>query len=184
MFDGPVPILCTGITLEIILGLILLRSGRGAVFVAMCAVALLTLAGIGVERLIVTDVKRVKASLEDIRAAIEANDVRRALDYVAPEAVKLRPWAEDVTARVRFTEVKIKDLKVTVDHVARPPRAEARFFGIASFDSAEVPYHNYGAEFTLEFRPSDRGWLLARILEEKPLGGGAVTVPIDRSPPR
>jgi hypothetical protein len=183
MFDGPVPILCTGITLEIILGLILLRTGRGAVFIAICAVALLTLAGLGVERLIVTDVKRVKATLEGMRAAVETNDVNRALGFVAPQSAKLRAWIGDASARVRFTEVKIKDLQVTVDHAARPPRAEARFFGLASFDSAEVPYRNYGAEFTLEFRPSDRGWLLTRVLEEKPLGGGRNTVPVDRPPP-
>ena len=70
MLDGPIPILCTGIILEIVLGLILLRTGRGWAMIGMGLVAVATLLGIGVERLIVTDTKRVKATLENARAAV------------------------------------------------------------------------------------------------------------------
>jgi hypothetical protein len=180
MPDGPIPILCLGIVLEIVLGLILLRTGRGWALIAMGLVAVATLAAIGIERLIVTDAKRVKATLEHARAAVEANDIKLALDYFDPQAAKLREWAKQVPGRVRFTEVKIKDLQVTIDGKSDPPRAEAKFFGWATFESSEIPFRNYAAELTVEIRPIGGRWLITRVLkEEKPFGAEKSNLPTE-----
>jgi hypothetical protein len=180
MLDGPIPILCLGIILEIILGLVLLRSGRGWAFIAMCLVAIATLLGVGIERLIVTDTKRVKATLEHARAAVEANHIKLALDDLDPKATTLRKWVERVPGHVRFTEVKIKDLQVTIDRKSDPPRAEAKFFGLATFESSEIPYRNYAAELTVEVRPMGGRWLITRVLEEKPFGSEKSNIPTEQ----
>ncbi len=184
MPDGPIPILCTGIILEIVLGLILLRTGRGWAFIGMCLVAVVTPLAIGIERLIVTDTKRVKATLESARAAVEANHVQLALESVDPKATELREWVLQVPGHVRFTEVKIKDVEVTIDRKSVPPRAEAKFFGTATFGSNQFSDAKYAAELTVELRPIDGRWLITGVLEEKPFGLGKSNIPIQHWPGR
>jgi hypothetical protein len=182
MLDGPIPILCTGIILEIVLGLILLRTGRGWAMIGMGLVAVATLLGIGVERLIVTDTKRVKATLENARAAVEANHVQLALQYVDPKATELREWALQMAVHLRFTEVTIKDVEVTFDRKSVPPRAEAKFFATATFASNQFSDVKYPTELTVELRPIDGRWLVTGVLEEKPFGMGKANIPIQHRP--
>jgi hypothetical protein len=172
--------LCAGIILEIVLGLVLLRTGRGSALIAMGFVALATLLAIGVERLIVTDAKRVKATLEHARAAVQSNHVQLALEYVDPNAAELREWIARVPGHLRFSEVQIKNVEVTIDRKSTPPRAEAKFFGTATFGSNQFSDFKYAAELTVELRPINGQWLITAVLEERPFGLGKSNIPIQR----
>jgi hypothetical protein len=182
VLDGPNSILCAGIILEIVLGLVLLRTGRGSALIAMGIVALATLLAIGVERLIVTDAKRVKATLEHARAAVETNHVQLALDDVDPNAAELREWVERVPGHVRFSAVQIKNVEVTIDRKSIPPRAEAKFFGTATFGGNQFSDFKYAADLKIELRPINGRWLITAVLEERPFGLGKSNIPIQQRP--
>ena len=76
--DSPWPAILFGIIGEAVLAVMLLRSGRGVLLGAMAGVLALSLAGVGVERLVVTDNKLIAAVIYDAAAALEANDLPRA----------------------------------------------------------------------------------------------------------
>ncbi len=96
LFENPWWIIFTGVIIEAVLGIILYRTGRGALVWAMLAVLVLMVSGVIVERLVVTERERVEMTLDGIVAALEANDLNRVLSYVALEAVETRrraAWA-------------------------------------------------------------------------------------------
>ena len=86
LFENPLRIIFIGIVIEAVLGIVLLRTGRGAMLWAMLGVLALTLAGVAVERLVVTEKERVEMTLDGITSALEANDLTRVLSYIAPDA--------------------------------------------------------------------------------------------------
>ncbi len=77
LFENPLRIIFIGIVIEAVLGIVLLRTGRGALLWAMLGVLALTLAGVVVERLVVTEKERVEMTLDGITSALEANDLKR-----------------------------------------------------------------------------------------------------------
>jgi hypothetical protein len=167
LLEDPTPIILAGIAIEALLGIALVVTRRGVVLLPMAFVALLTLAGVIVERLVVTDTEQVEAVIEAGRSAAEKNDVQAALALVAPSGEQIRRDARDVFAEVTFRELKVRGLKITVDRQAKPPSAKADFTAIAEFDSrrGNVPYRNYVATVTVELQRRGDRWLVVEVGE-------------------
>jgi hypothetical protein len=130
--ESPWPILVIGLAAEAILVVILVRTGRGVLLAAMAAVAVTVGIGLLVERLVVTDRKLVAHSIDAAAAALEANDLPRLLELLAPDAAETRQAASAALQAGEFIQVRIYGLEVAVVRTTSPPTAKATFNVIAT----------------------------------------------------
>ena len=166
LFESPWYIIFFGIAAEAVLGIILVRTGRGILIWAMAGVLVLVLALVGLERLVVTDGERIEATLEGAAAALQANDSRRLLqgeEYFASSAVKTRARVRQGLSRVEFTNVRITNLEIKINRYTSPHTAKAHIRGTVQFKDrrGEVPYQSYPLkELTVELRRGPDRWLI------------------------
>jgi len=170
LLEDPTPIILAGIAVEALLGIALVVTRRGVILLPMAVVVLLTLGGVLVERLVVTDMEQVEAAIEAGRSAAERNDVEAALRLVAPLAEEIRREARQVFAEVKFDELKVRGLKITLNLQTKPPTARAEFTALAAFDArrGNIPYRNYVATVVVDLRRFDNRWLVTEIGDVKP----------------
>src|SRR4051794_28177196 len=113
LVEDPNWILASGIVLEAILAVVLVRTGRAAVVVAMIGVFALVLLGVAVERAIVTEREEVEQTLDSVADALLAGDVPGVVAHIDPQAASLRAEASSQLPQVKVNEVRIRDLKVS-----------------------------------------------------------------------
>jgi hypothetical protein len=130
--ESPWPVLVIGLAAEAILAVILVRTGRGVLLGAMAAVAVVVGIGLLLERLVVTDRKLVAHSIDAAAAALEANDLPRLLELLAPDAAETRQAATQALQEGEFIQVRIYGLEVAVVRTTSPPTAKATFNVIAT----------------------------------------------------
>jgi hypothetical protein len=161
--ESPVPIICIGIAVEAVLGLILLRTGRGVLLWAMGGMLLLVLGGVLLERLVVTEKERVEDTIYGAIAALEANNEKGVFEYIVPPAVELRALVHSGMQRVQVTSVKLTRLELDINDLTSPPTAEAHIQGIISVEdrTGSAPYQNFGIrELVLELRRDPNRWVI------------------------
>ncbi len=170
LLENPMPLIFFGIIAEAVLGVILLRTGRGVILWAMLGVLLLVLGGLGLERLVVTEAEQVEATLEAVGEALEANDLDRVFQYVAPEAGMSRARAQQALGMYRVTSLKINNLKVTINRLTSPPTAKVRFIGAVSGEdrTGMLPYTNHRLGFEVKLRREGDRWLITEHTEGDP----------------
>ncbi len=174
LFENPLAILFFGVIAEAILGAALVTTRRAVLLAPMGVVAVLVLAALALERWILTDREQVEAALSGVEAALEANDVDRVFQYVAPEASFTRRQAQWALGFIRVRDVKMHSLEITVNELTNPPTAEARFNGVLYFDdrSGQILHEYYSSPFTVEFRKEGDRWLISdHVVHEMRIGG-------------
>ena len=129
MLESPWPILIAGLVLETVLAILLFRTGRGVLLVAMGGVALLVLLGVLIERSTVTDTKLIQQTLEAAAAGLQANNAKQVEACIVPhadgDAARGRvAWA---LSRAEFFELSVRHLEVKFNYHVTPPTAEATF---------------------------------------------------------
>jgi len=136
----------------------------------MGVVALLTVAGVAVERFVVTDMEQVENVIEAGRVAVEANNPAAALALVTPESREIRDRVREGFAQVVFTEVKVRALTVKLNRAARPMTAEVSFTVLATFDArhGNSPYRNYVATVNAKLRRQGDRWLVTEVSDVQP----------------
>jgi hypothetical protein len=151
-----------GAALLAMLGIALVQTGRGALLGAMAGVLVLTALGLAVEWLVVTPREEVEGSLEQLRAALEANDISGVLAGLHPNAGALRQEAESRLPDMQVQEARVSGLEIGIDP-RDPNTAQAKFFGRINFrdPSGQVPYENMVRRFLLTFQRQDGRWLVS-----------------------
>ncbi len=126
--EDPLPLLLIGALSTAILASGWLYTGSRWLLAAAITAIGLTVAAVLVERWIVTDREQVTATLYEIAAAVERNDIDGALQYAYSRAPRIREQANTELRLYRFSEVNIKrNLRVEVFPDERPPMAKAEF---------------------------------------------------------
>ena len=163
LLETPIPIILFGIFALAVLGLILLRTGRGVLLGVIIGVAVLVAAGVGLERMVVTERERIETMLEAAAVAIAANDKQAVLQCVDPSNGKTRRLIDMAFGNVEFTKAKITRLEISFKELASPPRATARITVRVSFDlrNGTNPYETYPASFSIELCRTGDKWLVA-----------------------
>jgi hypothetical protein len=162
LLESPWPAIMFGIFGEALLAVILLRTGRGVLLWAMAGVLLISLLGVALVKYVVTERKLVAAALYDTAAAIEANDLDRVLQHVAPEDEYTRHQAEDALRQVQVISMKISYLEITVNRLTTPPTAKAVFNFVATgkYRSGESFVQTYPGKIAVEMRREPNGWVI------------------------
>ena len=170
LLEDPTPIIFLGIVVEAVLGVILLRTGRGVLLLAMGGVLAFVLAGVALEWIVVTEFERVEATLDGAAAALEANDPERIFSYISPSATRSRARANEAVSRFEVTKVRIRNLRIKVNKLTSPPSAKATFDGFVWLNDrrGELLHHTYAGRLTVEFRLEGDRWLITGHTENAP----------------
>jgi len=163
--ESPWPILILGLVLETILAIALFRTGRGVVLGVMAGVALVVLLGVLIERLTVTDTKRVRQTLMAAAAGFQANNAAQVNACIVPdadgnEARRLVAWA---LSTAEFHELTIRNLEVKFNYRTSPPTATTTFMvwvrGIGRRD-ADLGEISRPVAMQVELRKESGCWLV------------------------
>src|SRR5688572_28536076 len=145
LVESPWPALVTGILIEAMLAIALLRTGLAKIIAVMVGVFVVTLLLLLLERVVVTEFEEVELALDSAATALAANDVEKVISFISPEQQNLKSYAERQMRQFNFTDAVIGgDLTVLVNRLTSPPSAAARFtVRLAGKDrSGTVPYGN------------------------------------------
>lgn len=99
LVESPWPVLFAGVLIEAGLAVAILRTGRGKLVWLMLLVGVLTLAGLGIERMVVTDREAITDTLHTACDAVEDNDIERLLGCISPSADGPRQMSRRVLDR-------------------------------------------------------------------------------------
>jgi hypothetical protein len=162
--NSPWPIICIGIFVEAVLGLILLRTGRGVLLLAMGGVLLVVLGGVALACFVVTDEKLIEASLDGCTAAMEKGDLKGVLSHVSPSAEHTRSEAARAFQYAEFIQIKIHGLDITVNKLTSPRTATAKFSALVTGRDRKGEFGTHTQpikEFQVDFRLEGDRWLIA-----------------------
>jgi hypothetical protein len=174
LFENPWPIAIIGGLLAAMLTGGLLRTGRIALLWAILAVLGLTLAGVLIERRVVTPTEEVELTLHNIAAELEANEIEGVVAYIASTAPELKREARSRLRDVTIEEVKIKrNLSIVLSAGSEPNRATARFnVVIVGTDKAGALGRRQGAWFfVVQFRKEKGIWRVESYEQRDPREG-------------
>lgn len=174
--EDPTAILVLGIIAEAVLAAMLVSSRRGVLLWPMGGVLALVVLGVVLERLIVTERERVEAALHGAAAAMEANDRQRTASFIARSASEWLRRALYYMDRVKFHQIRLRGVEITINELTSPPTAEATFFGTAHYEDrqGEYPYGTYQSRFRVTLIREGGDWKVKDVEGDylKPIEGG------------
>ncbi len=175
LFENPVPAIIIGGLTAAILGGGWLQTGRKWLLYAMIMMIVLTFAAVILERVVITDREQITATLHEIAAAVERNDVDTALGYVYSGSPEVRSYAAAELARYEFTEVDIKrNLEIEVFPKANPPRAVAEFNVTVRLSVRDTLYTNNRIPRWVQvtfYQEADGTWRVGGYQHDEPTRG-------------
>jgi hypothetical protein len=128
LLESPMTVLVLGGITALVFGAIWLQTGRKIELYVMLAIVVGVAGILAAGKLWKTDRQQVKATLYDIAADVERNDVNAVLAHLHPSLSELRQRASHEMPAYEFESVKIKkNLKIEVFPTESPPRAETSF---------------------------------------------------------
>jgi hypothetical protein len=166
--ENPLMPVVIGIVIEAGLVVGLAKTGKRSFLWGMIATLAVVMATVVMEHLIVTPREAVTATIEQMRAALAANDRAELLTHIEPTGIPLRNKVQNDLTLVTVTEAKINDLKVDVDDSGKIAKADLK--GVVHFEGTAA---TMGARFVavrihldLRKRDSDGKWLVKEATYE------------------
>jgi hypothetical protein len=148
LFEDPTAAIVLGLMAELVLVVLLFKTGRGVVLIPVVAVAVVAGIWILTERLVVTERERVEGVVEQMRAAFVTNEPDRVLALIAADAGPLRTRATAFFRTFHIHALKITDgPQIVVNEMTDPPTATIALLvrasgrpvaGAAAYDRALV----------------------------------------------
>jgi hypothetical protein len=160
--ENAVPIWAGGAVLATMALVVYFQSRANAALVALLIIVALTGGLLAFEWAMETPRETVERTLNEIAAAIEANDLPVLLTYIAPTATQVRTDAETLMPLVKVEKARILGSpEVVVDLAVEPPTATAKCQGLVDVvvkqNGMKGPYMD---RVTIEFVRDGERWLI------------------------
>lgn len=123
LLENPLPILAVGAVLATLTGLVFFSRRTLPTLAVFATVVIATLLLLVVEQLIITDRERVESALDDLLAAIQANDVASVVASIDPAATQMRSDAESMMPLVEVEDTGATAVQVDLNTDIDPPTA-------------------------------------------------------------
>jgi len=132
LYEQPLVVLILGVVLGLATGAAWASTGKRWLLAVFGLVVLLTAGGLIAERMIVTDREAVEATLVEIAADVESNDIPALLRHIYSGAPRVKADAEAELPNYRFTECRVTKVhSIDVDAASEPRSAVVEFNIIA-----------------------------------------------------
>jgi len=172
LLEDPTTVLTAGILIQVLLAVVLVKTGRGAVLLAMGGVFVLTILLVVVEFTVVTPREEIENTLYSAATAAEANDLDQFMTFIDPASAAGFSEVQSRMPRFDIKSVRLGQLQVEVDDSGESTAAQARM--IASVEAndrqGQVPRDKYIARFSVDLKKVNDRWLMVAYKEE-PLTG-------------
>ena len=133
LYEQPLVIVALGVSLILALGAAWSASGRKELLYACGVAFVLLVAGLIVEKVVVTDREAVRSTVLQIAHDVQHNDRRAVLAHIYSGSPQLRKQAEAELAKYQFTELRITRIHlIDVDRQAEPRSAIVEFNVVGS----------------------------------------------------
>jgi hypothetical protein len=126
ILENPVALAVVGVLAATVALMVFLSRRTTGPLVALAALVGLTLILLVVERLVVTDREAVQHGVEEVVAAIEANDVAGVLAWIDPAAVGVKADVEALTPMIKVSNANAAGVRVDI-FSSNPTTAKAEF---------------------------------------------------------
>jgi hypothetical protein len=138
LLEQPLAVVIAGVILGLIGGIAWSSTGRKEWLVGLGLVVVLTIVGMIVEQLVVTDREAIERTLGEIARDVQSNNVRTVLRHIATGASDVQREAETELPRYRFDECRVTKVhNVDIDASAEPRSAIVEFNVIATGSFSE-----------------------------------------------
>jgi len=167
LFEDPTTVLTAGVLIQVLLVVVLVRTGRGAILAAMGGVFVVVVVLLAVEIAVVTPTEEIQATLFDAAAAAEANDVDRFMSFIAPDSDERFSELQARIPRFEVQRVRIGQLDIAVAEGGNPDTAAARLIvSVTAHDrESQIPRDKFIARLRIELRKIDDRWLMTGYQE-------------------
>ncbi|HMO84703.1 MAG TPA: hypothetical protein PKC18_07265 [Lacipirellulaceae bacterium] len=162
--ESPLPILVVGGLVSAAALIVFLARRDGMSLTAVAVTAVVTLALLLAERLIVAPREQVAAAIDGIVASIRGNDVKGVLAWVDPQARQIRADVQRLMPELKVTAANAtRHDKVAVDMQGQPPTAHAQILAtlIAVHERTAAPVAYVKQLVEMRWVQRDGRWLLA-----------------------
>jgi len=133
LFEQPLVIVALGVATILALGAAWSSSGRKELLYAAGAVFALLIAGLIVERVVVTDNEAIRTTLQQIARDVKSNNRAAVARHIHSAAPSLKQKAESELPNYQFAECRVTKIHlIDVDASAEPRSAMVEFNVIAS----------------------------------------------------
>jgi hypothetical protein len=126
ILENPVALAVAGVLAATVALVVFLSRRSTGPLVALAAVIVLTLTLLLVERLVVTDREAVENGVEEVVAAIEANDLPGVLAWIDPAAAGVKADVEALMPMIKVSNANAAGVRVDVAST-NPATAKAEF---------------------------------------------------------
>ncbi len=174
VFENPLPILFGGVLIFAVLFAIWTQQKKRRWVLAMVATVLAVVAGVVLERLIVTDAEEVASTIRRIAEDMESNDVPAVLAHISSSSPDVRSHAESVLKRADVQTVSVKrNLKVAVVNSGARKTAIAKFNAVARLQDKSGTFGNQNVPrfMTLYLIKEGNAWRVTNYDSDVPQAG-------------
>ena len=138
LLEQPLAVVIGGVILGLVAGIAWSSSGRKEWLIGLGLVVVLTIVGLIVEQLVVTDREAIETTLAQIARDVESNNLRAVLSHVSSNNPDLQHKAEAEMPDYRFDECRVTKVHdIDVDASQEPRSAVVEFNVIASGSFSE-----------------------------------------------
>ena len=169
--DSPWPWIIIGILLEGAFALAMFVTRRGALLYAMIGVLLAVVAGVLLERCVITERKRVMMTIDEGVEGLKSNSAARMDALVSPTAAQIRDHIRVGLDMVRVTDVSLHNIEIEVNNRTSPPTAEVQFDAVIYFEGRKpiLGPDRWAGHLRLHLQRSPDRWLLVDPVEGSPI---------------
>jgi hypothetical protein len=133
LFEQPLVIVFLGVAAALAFGALWSTTGRKGFLIAALAALALLVAGLVVEKLVVTDNEAIRATLQEIARDVRTNNHQALLAHIDASAPELKQKAKSELPNYKFADCRITRVNlVDVDASSEPRSAIAEFNVVAT----------------------------------------------------
>jgi uncharacterized membrane protein YeaQ/YmgE (transglycosylase-associated protein family) len=169
--DSPWPYIAIGVIVEGALALALFVTRRGVLLYAMIGLLLAVVAGVLLERWVITERKRVMMTIDEGVEALKSNSEARMYAVVSPTADETRRQIQRGLELVRVTDVSLHNLTIEINDRANPPTATVQLDAVIYFEgrTSTFGHDRWAGHLLLHLQRSPDRWLILDPVEGSPI---------------
>jgi hypothetical protein len=160
VLEQPLAVVILGVVLALATGLVWTSTGRKEWLFGLAAIVVLTIGGLILEQVVVTDREAIEATLTEIARDVESNNIRALTRHIATGATQVQREAEREMPKHRFEECRVTKVhSIDIDATQEPRSAVVEFNVTAKGSFSEGGFELSGQQI---FR-----WVELHMVREK-----------------
>jgi hypothetical protein len=133
LLEQPLAVVIVGVIAALGAGIAWTSTGRKEWLVGLGAVVVLTIGGLILEQVVVTDREAIESTLTEIARDVESNNIRALVRHIATGATVIQQAAEAEMPKYRFEECRVTKVhNIDIDATQEPRSALVEFNVIAT----------------------------------------------------